>query len=168
MLSTPISILAAIALLMPGFIIVELALAGTAKGPRSDLELALRALAYTVVLHLIFIWWTSSLVRKIGSAGVWTHHVGAVVTYTVLVLILAPVIMGSVLNWLLARVEQGDRPPSRWVAALGAGASRDAFDFAFQRVSGAGAWIVVELVGHTEQTPRIEFMPPADNGMLSS
>jgi hypothetical protein len=55
MLGTPIAILAAVALLMPGFIVAELALAGSAKARRSDLELALRALAYTVVLHLIFV-----------------------------------------------------------------------------------------------------------------
>jgi len=41
------------------------------------------------------------------------------------------------------------------MAALGAGASRDAFDYAFQRVSGLGAWVVVELVGHTDDAPRL-------------
>jgi hypothetical protein len=43
MLGTPIAILAAVALLMPGFIVAELALAGSAKARRSDLELAGRA-----------------------------------------------------------------------------------------------------------------------------
>lgn len=155
MLSTPIAILAAVALLMPGFIIVELSLAGSAKGPRSDLELALRALAYTLLLHLLFVWWTASLVRRIGVSSHWTQHVGALALYAVVVLILAPVLLGTALNLLLARVEQGDGPPNRWMAALGAGASRDAFDFAFQRVSSGGAWVVVELVGHTEQEPRV-------------
>src|SRR5271155_1573986 len=155
MLGTPIAILAAVALLMPGFIVAELALAGNAKGPRSDLELALRALAYTVVLHLIFVWWTASLVRRIGSADRWTDHVGALVLYVTLVLIVAPVLLGSALNSLLDRVERSDGSPNRWMAALGAGASRDAFDYAFQQVRGLGAWVVLELVGHTEQAPRL-------------
>jgi len=155
MLGTPIAILAAVALLMPGFIVAELALAGNAKGPRSDLELALRALAYTVVLHLIFVWWTASLVRRIGSADRWTDHVGALVLYVTLVLIVAPVLLGSALNSLLDRVERSDGPPNRWMAALGAGASRDAFDYAFQQVSGLGAWVVVELIGHTDDGPRL-------------
>ena len=154
MLGTPIAILAAVALLMPGFIVAELALAGNAKGPRSDLELALRALAYTVVLHLIFVWWTASLVRRIGSTDRWTDHVGALVLYVAVVLIVAPVLLGSALNSLLDRVERSDGSPNRWMAALGAGASRDAFDYAFQQVGGLGAW-VVELVGHTEQAPRL-------------
>jgi Family of unknown function (DUF6338) len=154
MFGTPIAILAAVALLMPGFIVAELALARSAKGRRSDLELALRALVYTVMLHLIFIWWTASLVRKIGFGDDWAHHVGAIALYTVVVLIVAPVLLGSALNWLFARVERSEGPPNRWMAALGVGASRDAFDYAFQQVSGLGAWVVVELVGHSEE-PRL-------------
>ena len=155
MLGTPIAILAAVALLMPGFIVAELALARGAKARRSDLELALRALVYTVMLHLIFIWWTASLVRKIGFGDDWAHHVGAIALYTVVVLIIVPVLLGSVLNSLFARVERSDGPPNRWMAALGAGASRDAFDYAFQQVSGLGAWVVLEMVGHTDQAPRL-------------
>jgi hypothetical protein len=155
MLGTPIAILAAVALLMPGFIVAELALAGSAKARRSDLELALRALAYTVVLHLVFVWWTASLVRRIGSTDRWPDHVGALVLYVAVVLIVVPVLVGSALNSLLVRVERSDGSPNRWMAALGAGASRDAFDYAFQQVRELGAWVVLELVGHTEQAPRL-------------
>ena len=97
----------------------------------------------------------SSLIRSIGSTDHWTRHVGAVALYVGVVLIVVPVVLGSALNWLLARAERSDGPPNRWMAALGAGASRDAFDFAFQQVSDEGAWVVVELVGHTEQEPHL-------------
>jgi hypothetical protein len=63
--------------------------------------------------------------------------------------------VAGALNSLLDRVERSDGPTNRWMAALGAGASRDAFDYAFQRVSGLGAWVVVELVGHTDDGPRL-------------
>lgn len=54
MLTTAAAILSAIALLMPGFIIAELSAARSARGSRSDLELALRALSYTLVVHIAF------------------------------------------------------------------------------------------------------------------
>jgi len=155
MLSTSIAVLAAIALLMPGFIVAELAQAGSARAPRSDLEISLRALVYTIFLHLLFIEWTASRLGQVGSAGNWAHHVGALVLYAVVVLIAAPALLGTVLNLLLARAERGEKPPNRWMAALGAGASGDAFDFAFQQVKKDGAWVVMELVGHTEQEPRL-------------
>jgi Family of unknown function (DUF6338) len=155
MLSTPVAILAAVALLMPGFIIVELALARSARGPRSDLELTLRALGYTLVVHLLALVWTAWLVRHIGSESNWPHHVGAIALYIVVVLLVVPILLGGVLNTFLAHVERQAGRPSRWAAALGAGASRDAFDYAFQRLATNGAWVICELVGHTEQTPRI-------------
>lgn len=49
-LSTVVSILAAIALLLPGFTVVQLSAARGVRGSRSDLELALRALAYALVI----------------------------------------------------------------------------------------------------------------------
>jgi hypothetical protein len=77
MLSTAVSILAAIALLMPGFIIAELSVARSARSSRSDLELALRALAYTLIIHLVFGFWTAHLVKTIGPPENWAHHLGA-------------------------------------------------------------------------------------------
>lgn len=71
LLSSAIAVLASIALLMPGFIVAELALARSARGPRSDLELALRALASALVIHLGFSWWTASLIRRLGWTEAW-------------------------------------------------------------------------------------------------
>lgn len=155
MLTTPVAILAALALLMPGFIVAELALARSARGPRSDLELALRALAYTLVIHLAAIAWSAWLVRDIGPTSHWVDHVSPIVLYVVVVLLAVPAALGSVLNVYLGRVERAEGPPSRWAAALGAGASRDAFDFTFQQRAAVGAWVVCELLGHTDESPRV-------------
>jgi uncharacterized membrane protein YidH (DUF202 family) len=155
MLDTPVAVLAALALLMPGFVIAELALAGSARGPRGDLEIALRSLAYTLVIHLVFAWWTAMLVRHIGPEHNWVHHVWAIVLYVAVVLVIVPVIAGTALNRYLAGVEHRHRQPGAWAAALGAGASRDAFDFAFQHTPDEGVWLIVELIGHTPETPQV-------------
>jgi hypothetical protein len=38
---------------------------------------------------------------------------------------------------------------------LGAGEARDAFDYAYQRWRKEGGYVIVELTGHTAQTPRL-------------
>ena len=78
MLSTAVSILAAIALLMPGFIIAEVSVVRAARSSRSDLELALRALTYTLIVHLVFGFWTVHLVKTVGPPESWVDHVGAI------------------------------------------------------------------------------------------
>jgi hypothetical protein len=45
--------------------------------------------------------------------------------------------------------------PSYGAAALGAGEARDGYDFAFQRLNDTGGYVIVELVGHTTETPRL-------------
>lgn len=105
MLTTVASIVSAIALLLPGFIITELSIARSARGSRSDLELALRALSYTLIVHLVFGFWTVHLISTVGSPAHWTHHWGALAAYGSVVLIAVPVILGSLLNRYLARVE---------------------------------------------------------------
>lgn len=155
MLSTSAAILSAIALLMPGFIVAELSVARSARGSRSDLELSLRALSYTVVLHVIFGFWTVHLLSTIGDPKDWTHHWGALTAYGAVVLIAVPAMIGTVLNRYIAGVEQGDGPPNLFAAALGAGEARDAFDFAYQRWRKDGGYVIIELVGHTERAPRL-------------
>jgi hypothetical protein len=154
-LSTAVSILAAVALLMPGFIVAELSVARAARSSRSDLELALRALAYTLVIHLLFGFWTAELVGDIGSPDHWVDHVGAITAYVAVVLLVAPIALGAFLNWYLAQAEAGDGPPSLLAAGLGGGEARDAFDYAYQRWRKEGVWVIVELVGHSAQTPRL-------------
>lgn len=155
MLSTGAAILSAIALLMPGFIVAELSVARSARGSRSDLELSLRALSYTVVIHVIFGFWTVHLISSIGQPTDWTHHWLALTAYGGVVLVALPIAIGSVLNRYIAGVESGDGPPNLFAAALGAGEARDAFDFAYQRWRKDGGYVIIELVGHTEDAPRL-------------
>lgn len=155
MLTTAVSILAAVALLMPGFIIAELSVARSARSSRSDLELALRALAYTLIVHLIFGSWTAHLIKTVGPPEAWANHVGGISAYVAVVLLGVPIAIGACLNRYLASVESTDGPPSLFAAGLGGGEARDAFDYAYQRWRKDGVWVVVELVGHSADTPRL-------------
>lgn len=108
MLGTALSILAAIALLMPGFIIAELSAARSARSSRSDLELALRALAYTLIVHLVFGFWTVDLVERVGAPQEWPDHLVALSAYTGIVLLAVPIALGVLLNRYLAAAEDED------------------------------------------------------------
>ncbi len=155
MLSTAVSILAAVALLMPGFLVVELSVARSARSSRSDLEFALRALAYTLVVHLVFAFWTAHLVKTIGPPSDWVNHVSALSVYIAVVLMGTPIAIGACINRYLVIVESRDDPPSLFAAGLGAGEARDAFDYAYQRWRKEGVWVIVELVGHAADAPRL-------------
>ena len=155
MLTTAVSVLAAIALLLPGFIIVELSAARGARSSRSDLELALRALTYALLVHLACSAWTAHLVQQIDSPNTWQKHVGAIVLYSTVVLVVVPTLLGVLANVAIARVERHDGPAPLWAAAIGAGEARDGYDFMWQRVSGEGIWVIVELIGHTTAEPRL-------------
>lgn len=155
MLTTAAAILSAIALLMPGFIIAELSVARSARRSRSDLELALRALSYTLVVHVAFGFWSVHLISSVGRPDKWIDHWGALTAYGSVVLIGVPALIGTLLNRYLARVEAQDGPPNLFAAAFGAGEARDAFDFAYQRWRADGGYVIVELIGHTEQAPRL-------------
>lgn len=154
-MNTSVAILSAIALLMPGFIIAELSVARSARGSRSDLELALRSLSYTLLVHVAFGFWTVHLVATIGKPDEWTDHWGALTAYGAVVLLVVPVALGTGLNRYLARVEAADGPPNLFAAAFGAGEARDAFDFAYQRWRREGGWVIVEMIGHTDEKPRL-------------
>ncbi|HEX6389084.1 MAG TPA: DUF6338 family protein [Solirubrobacteraceae bacterium] len=131
MLTTSFAIIAAIGLLMPGFVIAELSVARSARSSRSDLELALRAVAYALVVHLVFGFWTVHLAATVGPPDEWTDHWVQLSAYVGVVLLGVPVVLGMLLNRYLARAELGDGPPSRVAAGL------------------------VELVGHTADVPRL-------------
>lgn len=155
MLDTAISILAAVALLMPGFIIAELSVARSARSSRSDLELALRALAYTLIIHLVFGFWTAHLIKTIGAPNDWVDHVAAISVYVAIVLLGVPIAVGAGLNRYLASVEAQDGPPNLFAAGLGGGEARDAFDYAYQRWRRKGVYVIVELVDHRPESPRL-------------
>lgn len=153
MFTTTISILGAVALLSPGFLIVELSDARRARAKRSDLELTLRSLVYSVLVHLVFCWWTTWLVREVGHVAAVGDHLLVVAVYVFVVLIVAPVAVGLLIGAHLSRDERSPGPPSLLAVAFGAGQATDAFDFAFQH-NYEGAWVIVELAGSTSSSPR--------------
>lgn len=140
-----VGLVIAIALVLPGFVIVELSVVGRAQGPRSELELVLRALFYALLLHLAAAYWTADLVARIGTVDEWRNHLSALIPYVLVVLIAAPIGLGSLLGWYLRKTERcEDRPP--WLYfALGARDAGSAWDNIFQRLSPSGAWIAIEL-----------------------
>lgn len=155
MLNTALSILAAIALLMPGFIVAELSSNPSGRSPRSDLELALLMLSYTLVVQLAFGIWTAHLIESIGPPDHWPNHVGAISLYVAVVLLGVPIALGTALNRYLAAVDTREAPPNRLAAWLGAGQPRDAFEHAYRVWRRNGGYVVVELVGHSRSNPRL-------------
>lgn len=154
MLTTAVAIVSAIALLSPGFLIIELSQARGARSTRSDLELALRAISYAVVVHLLAGYWTYWLAGEVGDASHWRDHAVSIGLWAVCVLLIVPVAIGIGLSFVIEKAEAKSGPVGRVAAALGAGAARDAFDYAVQRRPN-GAWVVVELVGHTKDAPKL-------------
>jgi hypothetical protein len=158
MFGTIASIIVAVSLVLPGFIIADLAETRRAqRSARSDWELVLRALIYAVILQSIVLLtgWTTQLIdtagllkhTKPGMTPTWEHHVGAIALYVVVVILLAPTIIGLVLGWTLRRAE--GRGSLTWVHYALGGRGPDAWDCIFQRY-GAG-FILVHLKPGDEQ-----------------
>jgi hypothetical protein len=141
------AIIVAISLVLPGFIIADLAEARRAQPQgRSDWELVLRALIYALVLQSIVLLtgWTTGLIDSAGllrhatpgTRPTWESHVDAIALWVVVVILLAPTIVGLLLGWFLRRAER--RGSLTWVHyALGGRDARDAWDYIFLRY-GAG------------------------------
>ncbi|MDQ6915523.1 MAG: DUF6338 family protein [Actinomycetota bacterium] len=144
MLSTIAGIVAAVALLLPGFTVAELAKSGRARARESDLEMALRALFYALAIHLAFAWWTRLLVLRIHSVDDWPSHLNALLLYGAVVLGLVPVTVGLLLNRYLRRAEAGQRPVGTLQRVLGGRDAGDAWDAVFPQLV-HGSWLVVEL-----------------------
>jgi hypothetical protein len=135
-LTTASAILSSIALLLPGFLIAEISTARSARGSRSDLELALRSLSYALIVHVIFGFWTVHLISTVGKPDEWPDHWGALTAYGLMVIFAVPVLIGSIMNRYLAQVDASGAEPSLLAATLGAGPPSDAFDFSQHSAAG--------------------------------
>ena len=120
MFSTVVAVVSVLVLVLPGFVIVDLQRRKRASvAAESDWELVLRALSYSLILHLAVSPWTRLLVLKIDD-GDWDHHLNALVAYGIVVLVVAPVAIGLMLNaWLVDAERSGSL--RWWHYALGAG-----------------------------------------------
>lgn len=162
MFDTIAGIIVGVSLVLPGFIIADLAEARRAQRlARSDWELVLRALIYALVLQSVVLLtgWTTWLISdagllrhgKHGAKPIWESHVGAIALYVVIVILVAPTIVGLVLGWILRRAES--RGSLSWIHyALGGRDARDAWDYIFLRY-GAGFVLVHLKPGVPERSP---------------
>jgi hypothetical protein len=138
-------VLIAIAAVLPGFVIAELSTVGRPAAKRSDLEIVLRALFYALLLHLCAGEYTRWLVERVGSLDGWKDHLGAISIYTLLILVITPILIGVMLNVYFRAVERRPNSPGRFYEFLGARDSGCAADLLFTRLY-RGAWLIVEMI----------------------
>lgn len=136
---TLIGLAIAIAFVLPGFITADLAESRRAsKASRSDLELVLRGLVWALLIQgaVAATGWTQTIVDDVSSGDAWKHHLGELISFSLVVGIVIPTILGSLLSVWLRRSEQGGQLKF-WHYALGARDYRKAWDFVFGRQDGA-------------------------------
>jgi hypothetical protein len=128
----------AIALVLPGFVIADLAETRRAtRSARSDLELVLRGLVYALLLQgaVAATGWTAQLVNDLDGDDAWKNHLEAIAAFALVVGVLIPTVAGLTLSWWLRRAEQaGQLRP--WHYALGGRDHREAWDYVFGRRQG--------------------------------
>jgi hypothetical protein len=139
-----VGLIIALAMVLPGFVIVQLSLVGRAQGESSEVELVLRALFYALFLHLVFSPWTGWLVGDVGPVDVWPNHLGALIPYIAVVLVIAPVALGAALGAYLRHVEREDQRPGFLYSVLGARDASSSWDYLFQHQAQLGSWVVIE------------------------
>ena len=144
MFSTAVAVVSILVLVLPGFVIADLQRRKRASVTAgSDWDLVLRALSYSLILHLAVAPWTRSLVLRVQD-GDWQDHLSALMVYGAVVLVVAPALIGLGLCELLLRAERSGEL-KWWHYALGGRDARHAWDFILQRLETEGRWIVVKL-----------------------
>jgi hypothetical protein len=134
----------AVALILPGFIVVQLSERRRPATPAGgDLELILRGLVYALIIQAVgaLTGWLPGLAHKVDSKHV-ADHLGALAAYGLLLCVLAPTLLGLALGWLLRRAESRGAL-HWWHYALGGRDARRAWDYMFSRHN--GAWMRVYL-----------------------
>ncbi len=117
MFETVAAIIVAICLVLPGFIIADLAEARRAQPQaRSDWELVLRALIYALLLQsaVLLTGWTTRLIDTAGllrhaahgMRPTWESHTAAIALWVLVVILIAPTVLGLMLGWFLRRAER--------------------------------------------------------------
>jgi hypothetical protein len=107
--STVTALVLTVVFLMPGFVLVQ-TLRRVREYPESgsDLALTLRALGWSLVIHLAFIWWSSDLFLSIEELDDWPDHRDAIVAYAGVVVIVVPITIGVALGYLVTWLERHD------------------------------------------------------------
>jgi hypothetical protein len=113
----------------------------------------LHALFYAVLINLIWSWRTWQLAQDL-TGGNWQQHLSELVVWSILVLLVTPVVLGLAINSVLHRAEQRGTL-SWWHYALGGRDARDAWDYSFQHAATTGGWVLVHLKGGDPEYPRM-------------
>jgi hypothetical protein len=133
--STFAELLIAVAFVLPGFIVVDLAETRRARPERrTDPELILRALTYALLIQgaVALTGWTGQLVSDTDTGHHWSGHVSAIVLFVLVVIVVVPTLLGLGLNALLRSAEQrGNLSPLMY--ALGGRDVRQGWDYIFER-----------------------------------
>jgi hypothetical protein len=169
--STLTAVIATVVFLLPGFVVADLAQRQRAgSSTLGDQRAVLRALFFSVLVHLLAGVWTWELAQELEGDG-WRDELLEVLVYVAVVVVAAPVAAGLLLNRLILKAEQGEPSVAEteeagarndtdgghektgqlrwWHYAIGARDARDAWDFAFQRYRDTGVWVLV----HFRETP---------------
>ena len=156
MFTTVAAVIATVVFLLPGFVVADISQrqrAGSAT--LGDQRAVLRALFFSVAIHLAVGAWTWDLAKELVGGGWRDEHV-EVSAYVATVVIAVPVLAGLALNALLLKAERrADGELRWWHYALGARDARDAWDFAFQRYRDTGVWVLVHFKDAPEAGPRV-------------
>jgi hypothetical protein len=146
---TLIGLAIAVAFVLPGFITADLAESRRAsKATRSDLELVLRGLVWALLIQgaVAATGWTHTIIEDVSEKDTWKDHVGELVTFSLVVGIALPTILGSLLSiWLRWSEQNGQLTFLHY--ALGARDYRKAWDYVFGRANGAYVLLTVEEDG---------------------
>jgi Family of unknown function (DUF6338) len=101
MFNTVLSVALAVTLVLPGFIVADLAESRRAtRAARSDLELVLRALAYALILQaaVAATGWTAHLAHDLRGRDAWEHHLGALAVFALAIGVAVPTALGLLLS----------------------------------------------------------------------
>lgn len=142
---TLLSLGIAVAFVLPGFLIADLAEVGrSTRAARSDLELVLRGLVYALILQgaVALTGWTDVIVGDLSGESGWQHHLVELAVFAIAVGIVIPTWIGLALNRVLRRAEQSGQL-GLWYFALGGRDYRDAWDYVFAKKGGAYVLLTV-------------------------
>jgi Family of unknown function (DUF6338) len=143
--STFTELLIAVAFVLPGFIMADLAETKRARPRRTEPELILRALTYTLLIQgaVALTGWTGQLIADTDSGERWDEHVTAIVLFVFVVVIVVPTLLGLGLNALLRRAERrGNLSPLDY--ALGGRDARQGWDYVFERFGGGFVFLTLK------------------------